>query len=204
MRLIAISLDPEGATIAQRVLDRVLADDQDSYGDKLVNLGYLSGQAAAVRGLVTGADSFTTVADFKDGLTFQDQTRAAGWNDVEDFDQVDLVVTLADNPVTARWWIEQLEMAPPPEGEERPLLAATSATVDPFLRPYRETGQLDGLISGINGAAAMEAARLNFGPARQMLDSQSIAHLVIVILIALGTMIGWMPPDSPSISREDE
>jgi hypothetical protein len=62
------------------------------------------------------------------------------------------------------------------------------------LKPYRQTGQLDGLITGINGAAALEAVRKSFGPARQMLDSQSVAHLLIIILIALGTIIGWMPP----------
>jgi hypothetical protein len=73
------------------------------------------------------------------------------------------------------------------------LLVATSATADPFVRPYLDSQQVDGLISGINGAAAIEAGRKNFGPARQMLDSQGIAHLMMVILIAVGTMIGWMP-----------
>jgi hypothetical protein len=74
-------------------------------------------------------------------------------------------------------------------------LAATSAAARPFLQPYKDNDQLAGLISGINGAAAIEAGRNNFGPARQMIDSQSVAHLIIVILIAIGTMVGWMPPD---------
>jgi hypothetical protein len=80
-----------------------------------------------------------------------------------------------------------------PDSGERYVLAAASATADPYLRPYRASEQIDGLISGINGAAAVEAQRNNFGPARQMLDSQSIAHLLIIILIAAGTMVGWMP-----------
>jgi hypothetical protein len=155
-------------------------------------LGYLPGQTAAVRALMTDVAVFAPAGK-------------AGWEDVNSFDQIDLVVSLADNPVTARWWVEQLEVASPPtNGEERFLLAATSASADPFLRPYRENGQIDGLISGINGAAAIEAARQNFGPARQMLDSQSIAHLIIIILIALGTMIGWMPSEAPSVTREDD
>jgi hypothetical protein len=66
---------------------------------------------------------------------------------------------------------------------------AASATAD---RSYQDKQQLDGLISGINGAAAIEAGRKNFGPARQMLDSQAMAHLLLVILIAIGTMVGWM------------
>ncbi len=104
------------------------------------------------------------------------------------------MVTISDNPTTARWWVEQMEAATPTDNGERFLLAATSATANPLLRPYRDSNQLDGLISGINGAAAIEAGRKNFGPARQMLDSQGIAHLLIVILIAAGTIAGWMPP----------
>jgi hypothetical protein len=115
-------------------------------------------------------------------------------------DQVDVVVTIADNPVTARWWIEQMEGAPQPDSGERFLVAATSANADPFLRPYRDSEQLDGLISGINGAAAIESGRKTFGSARQMIDSQSVAHLIIVILIFIGTMVGWMPPENTSPS----
>ena len=107
-----------------------------------------------------------------------------------------MVVTLADNAAIARSWVEQLEIAQPPDSGERYLMAATSAVAEPFLTPYRDSEQLDGLISGINGAAAIEAGRRNFGPARQMIDSLSIAHLLIVILIAVGTMVGWMPSDS--------
>jgi hypothetical protein len=57
---------------------------------------------------------------------------------------------------------------------------------------------LDGLIAGIGGAAAIEAGRRNFGPARQMIDSMSLAHLAVVILIAVGTIVGWMPSDDSS------
>jgi hypothetical protein len=201
MRLIVVSLDLEGAAMARRVLDKVTAEDQAAAA-KIVNLGYLPGQLAAVRALTTDATVFASVAE---DLTLDDPAGRAGWEDVRSFDQVDLVVSLADNPVTARWWVEQLEVASPPtSGEERFLLAATSASADPFLRPYRENGQIDGLISGINGAAAIESARQNFGPARQMLDSQSIAHLIIIILIALGTMIGWMPSEAPPVTRDDD
>jgi hypothetical protein len=201
MRLIVVSLDLEGAAMARRVLDKITAEDQDAAA-KIVNLGYLPGQIAALRVLMTDVTLFAPVAE---GLSLGDPAGKAGWEDVKSFDQVDLVVSLADNPVTARWWVEQLEVAPPPpNGEERFFLAATSASADPFLRPYRENGQIDGLISGINGAAAIESARQNFGPARQMLDSQSIAHLILVILIALGTMIGWMPSEAPPAPREDD
>ena len=55
--------------------------------------------------------------------------------------------------------------------------------------------QVNGLIAGINGAAAIEAGRRTFGPARQMIDSLSVASLLIVMLIAAGTVVGWMPSE---------
>ncbi len=192
MRLIFVSLEPEGATLAQRTLDRLRAERNEAYGVTMVNLGYVPGQVAGVRELLTGRKQLATISDFQEGLTFAAPERT-NWSDISNLSQVDIVVTLADNPVAARWWIEQMATAVPADDGERYLLAATSATADPFLRPYLESQQLDGLLSGVNGAAAIEAGRQNFGPARQMLDSQSVAHLLIVILIALGTMAGWMP-----------
>ncbi len=192
MRLIFVSLETEGAAVAQQTLERLLAERTEAYGTSLVNLGYLPGQVVAVRALANGRP----LADLVDPNTGQPfgQGETANWNDVENIAQVDMVVTLADNPTTSRWWIEQLAAVVEPEQGERFILAATSAMAQPYLQPYRNSGQLDGLVAGINGAAAIEASRKNFGPARQMLDSQSIAHLLIIILIAAGTMVGWMPP----------
>ncbi len=210
MRVIAISLEPEGPALAQAALREVLADREETYGREVVNLGYVPGQVAGVRALLTGSRPLADMADFQEGLTFKAPERV-NWLDVQDLNQVNLLVTIADNPATARWWIEQVELAAlKPAGDQRLLLAATSAAADPFLRPYREAAQLDdpeskqldGLISGINGAAALEAGRKTFGPARQMLDSLSVAHLIIVIVIAAGTIAGWMPP-APAAQRKE-
>jgi hypothetical protein len=199
MRIIFVSLEPEGAALAQKILDQ---ERDEAYGVNMVNLGYLPGQIVSIRELATGRKSLSTIKDFQEGLTFESAARA-GWNDVNNLNQIDVVVTLADNPTTARWWIEQMEMAARPKGHERFLLAATSAAAAPFLQPYRDNQQLDGLIAGINGAAAIEAGRQEFGSARQMLDSQSIAHLFIVVLIVAGTIAGWMPP-LPSEAQENQ
>lgn len=196
MKVIAISLEPEGAALAQTTIETVLEerDQIDEYGVDLINLGYLPGRAAAIRALISNPASFANRADFTQRRPLQEWP---GWDTIQNLNQIDMVITLADNPVTARWWVEQLELAPPPTSGERFLLAATSAAAEPFLRAYRETNQLDGLLSGINGAAAIEAGRNRFGPGRQMIDSIGIATLIVVILIAVGTVIGWMPAQLP-------
>lgn len=194
MRIIAVSLEPEGAAIAQQTLENLAAERGDEYGEQVINLGYLPGRAAAVRNLAANSAALFAIPDFQTGQPLKDQPT---WSDIQSLAQVEVVVTLADTPATARWWIEQLQIAPQPNNSNRFLLAATSAAAEPFLRPYRQSQQLDGLIAGVNGAAAIEAGRNNFGPARQMVDSLGIATIIVVILIAAGTIVGWMPTQPP-------
>ena len=206
MRLIFISLNPEGAALAEGMVDKIIADRGEVYGLDVVNLGYIPGQMAGVRRLTTGETTLAELPDFRQGQ-FLSSDDFSAWNGIDSLDQVNLIVTLADTPATARWWIEQLALVSPPEGSERPLLAGTSATAAPFLQPYRQSGQLDGLIAGVNGAAAVEAGRREVGPARQMLDSLSLAHLLIVVLMAAGTIVGWMPPlnqTEPDVGETDQ
>jgi hypothetical protein len=194
MRIITVSLEPEGASIAQRTLTKLVEDRGGAYGENVINLGFLPGQAVAVRRLASGQQKLAEIPDFQDNLTFKVANRES-WQDVEDLRQVDMVVPLVDNPATARWWIEQLATAIESDETQRHVLVASSASAEPFLLPYRSNDQINGLIAGINGAAAIEAGRRTFGPARQMIDSLSIASLLIVILIAAGTIVGWMPAD---------
>lgn len=200
MRLIALSLEPEGAVIAQNTLDTILAErnQQDEYGLQVINLGYLPGQMAAIRHLATDPAGLSNIPDFQENIPLQQRPE---WSDAQNLAQADIIVTFADNPTTARWWIEQLAAVPPPAGE-RFLLAAVSAAAEPFLRPYRDSEQLSGLIAGVNGAAAIESGRNTFGPARQMIDSIGLATIIIVIIIAAGTIAGWMPSYLPAPPEE--
>jgi len=205
MRVIAVSFDPEGAMLAQQTLETILQQRKEKYGPEMVNLGFIPGQVTGLRSLIAGSNSLAQLSDFKPGGNWP----TADWAEVKGLAQVNLIVTVSDNPTMARWWVEQLAV----DSATKPaLLAATSATVNPFMQPYRKNDQLDGLISGISGASAMEATRNNFGLARQMLDSQSLAYLIIIILIVAGTVVGWMPPmneetaapDSDETEEEDE
>ena len=202
MRIVALSLEPEGAVIAQNTLNTILAerDQQDEYGVQVINLGFLPGQTAAIRNLATNPSALLNIPDFQGNIPLQQRPE---WSDVQNLDQADIIITFADNPTTARWWIEQLAAAPPSD-HERFLLAAVSATAEPFLRPYRDSEQLSGLIAGINGAAAIESGRNTFGPARQMIDSIGLATMIVVIIIAAGTIAGWMPSYLPPAEEEVE
>jgi hypothetical protein len=86
-------------------------------------------------------------------------------------------------------WLEQVQPL-----DHTPVVAITSAAADPFLRPYLDSGQLRGLVSGFDGAyqyqAAMddgedsvEADRLD----RQIV-LQNWGQLAVIALIIIGNL----------------
>ncbi|UCC88321.1 MAG: hypothetical protein JSV81_03165 [Anaerolineales bacterium] len=184
-RVVAVSLRPEGAAMAQRLFEHL--DSEYPYGQRTINLGYLPGQTAGVRSLAflssmplfqSGAQ---TLADYPD------------WSDVTGLGDVALIVAVADSPFAVRWWVEQ---AGPGTLIDRPMVAAVSAAADPSIRPYYnpiepKSGQLIGLLSGIRDAAAYENRLQRADRAVKSLAAQSVAHLGLVVLSLGGTVVGF-------------
>jgi hypothetical protein len=189
LRVIAVSLEPEGQAMARTILSQVSSPDE--YGEKVLNLGYLPGGPVAVRNLTFNRplDNFYNIEST--GRTSADlYQNLDNWPEINHVTDFSIVVEITANPDTARWWVEQLQTS---SGQSAlPMMAVVSAAAEPFVRPYWETNQYTALISGINGAAALESVRQQptLGPASAMLDSQSIAHLIIMILMLFGTIAG--------------
>ena len=184
-RVITVSLQPEGAIMAQRLLDRFESDYP--YGQRTLNLGYLPGQTAGVRSLAF----LPELALFQGTDETLDDYPA--WQDVKGLDDVALVVEVADSARPVRWWVEQ---APPSPLADRPMLAAVSASAAPTIRPYYNAvnpgaGQLQGLISGVTAAAAYEIYLGQPARATRSLAAQSAAHMGLVVVGLAGTFAGF-------------
>lgn len=159
VRVVAVSLLPAGPATSQGLLDSVAADVPGylgAYGRRYVNLGYLPGQAAAIR-LLGHSVQMALPRDFQ-GNAVADLEVMDGITAISSFD---LIVVLSAAQDTLRWWIEQAS-AP----YAIPMGAALSAAVEPLARPYYETGsrQLVGLVAGVQGAAQYGALRAGFLP----------------------------------------
>ena len=189
-RVVAVSLLPAGPATAQLLLDDLAADRPryaDGYGQTFANLGYLSGQAAAVR-LVGESLATALPGEYAEGTPLADLPVMAGLDDLEDFD---LVVELAAAQNSLRWWVEQVGSS-----ARAPLAAGVSASVEPLARPYFEAEQnaLVGVVGGVPGAAAYDAQRQ--GPGDQgpaaitaiRLDAQLGGHVVLVLVLLLGNV----------------
>ena len=178
--MITVSLQPEGAIMAQRLLDRFESDYP--YGQRTLNLGYLPGQTAGVRSLAF----LPELALFRGTNETLDDYPA--WQDVKGLDDVALVVEVADSARAVRWWVEQ---APPSPLADRPMLAAVSASAAPTIRPYHNAGQLQGMISGVTAAAAYEIYLGQPARATRSLAAQSAAHMGLVVVALVGTFAGF-------------
>ena len=92
---------------------------------------------------------------------------------------------ITDNPDTARAWIEQAE----PVLEPSPLLMVVSAQAEPMIRPYYDSGQVQGMVTGLAGGAAYENKRGRSGLASEYWDAFSLSLLVATILILIGGLV---------------
>jgi len=95
------------------------------------------------------------------------------------------ILVLAAKAPTLRWWIEQTQAIAP----DVPLMAGTSAALEPLLRPYTEdVYPFRGFISGLRGLAAYQALQDGATPGPRF-NALAAGHLVIAGLLVLGMLI---------------
>jgi hypothetical protein len=194
-RVVTVSLQPEGAALAQRLADHL--DGAATYSERVINLGYLPGETAGVRSLafLTELPAFG-LQDAQPAGVCQTLGRCPAWRDVRGLEDVAMVVEVADTAQSVRWWVEQVSATPL---ARRPVLAAVSAAAMPAVRPYlagtpntsAAAGRLQGLIGGVTAAAAYEITMGQPGRALRTMAAQSLAHLGLVVVALAGVFAGF-------------
>jgi hypothetical protein len=191
-RVVALSLLPAGPATAQSVLDELAVgrpDYADGYGQRYANLGYLPGQAAAVR--LVGLSLETALPEDYYGTPLGDLPVMQGLTSTQSFD---LVVELAATQDTLRWWVEQAGTP-----YKVPLAAGVSASVAPLASPYYETEQkqLVGMAGGVPGAVRYEALRGGQdGPPEALaarLDSLLAGYAILILVLLIGN-VAYLAP----------
>jgi len=180
LRIVAMSLLPQGPALAQRMLEEGAGhDDEYLYGRDYLNLGYLPGREAGLRVLAEEPlEAFSK--DYRDGAPVTDFPIAEELAKIED---IALIIELAGSEEMARMWLEQVGSR-----QEVPFVAGITAAAEQGVRPYLESGQLRGLLSGLVGAAEYELATQGRDRARATMGAQSAAHLVILFFVVVGNL----------------
>jgi hypothetical protein len=175
-----ISTQPSGPLMVSRMMARMAQEPyQHTYqaGQQYVDLGYLPGEAAGIQSFASqprraiGANGFNP--NFWESPALSAISR---------LDEFSAVIVVTDNPDIGRIWVEQAG------GwlSDTPLLMVISAQAEPMIRPYYDSGQVSGLVTGLAGGAIYENNRQGAGLARAYWDSYGFGLVAAQLLILVG------------------
>jgi hypothetical protein len=102
---------------------------------------------------------------------------------VRNFSDLALIVNISGGLPGTKEWIQQVVLR-----FHIRLVSGCTAVSAPEFYPYLQSGQLVGLLGGMKGAAEYEQLVGVSGLGKRGMDSQSIAHLVILLFIVVGNI----------------
>jgi hypothetical protein len=103
---------------------------------------------------------------------------------IRNFDQVDLLVNISGGYPGTKEWVQQVRTR-----FNVPIVAGVTAVSGPEFYPYLQTGQLDGMLGGLAGAAEYEKLLNHEGDATRGMDAQSLGHLTMLLFIVVGNLL---------------
>jgi len=186
------ALWPDGNFMSTEAFSEVSHDYGKKYGVDYINLGYKPGGEAVVKGIASDIRTLYTVD--LNGISLDEIPMMQNVNNVEDFD---FVFSLSSGTPGSKEWVQY---ATDPKGI--PMSTGCTSIQVTDIVPYVENGQIRGILAGMPGAAEyeelvkMELKSRGFeikpGEATSMMSAQSMAHVVIVILIIFGNITYYL------------
>lgn len=195
-KVIAVALWPQGPQMAAQSFEEAkqnpLFKDKE-YGVDYVNLGYKVGGIVTLQALGSS---------FKDVYPKDSSGRA--WESLPMLQNLKNIKGLA--------WICSLSAGEPGlkdwimiahDVHKVPVTGGTTAVSAPGFLPYvNNQQQLTGLLGGLKAASEYEALIGKKGPATTKMDAQSVAHILILLLIAVGNIKVWLSKKSDTKKTE--
>ncbi len=177
-RLAFISTSPTGAALAERFISGPLGGHAYQSGIQYVNLGFLPGGLAGIRAF---AQAPRIIAP--DTIDLNPAWQSATLQDVQSLSDFSLILLLTDGAESGRNWVEQAGAL----HDDVPFVVASSAQAGPMILPYVQSGQVNGLVNGLNSGAVMEQNNSGRpGTARRYWDAYSLGLFLAVAFIAFG------------------
>ena len=188
IQVYGFALWPDGNFMSTDAFSEVSDDFEKKYGVDYVNLGFKPGAEAVIKGIASDIRTLYTVD--LNGTSINDIPMMKDVINIEDFD---FVFSLsAGYPGSTEW----VQYACDPKNI--PLSTGCTSIQVTDILPYLGTGQIRGILAGMPGAAEyeglVEAELKKMGIAGKpgqlstMMAAQSVAHVVIVLLIIFGNI----------------
>lgn len=181
--VIVMTLVPTGVGLAEAIIHNVAGELQRTYGEDYVFLGFKPGYGNVIRQIgeeirkLYGTDATGTPVD---DLPLM--------RNVHNYNDIGLVIDLSASGIVETW----ITYAVGRYGATYAM--GVTAVMASGYYPYINTGQSKGLLGGMKGAAEYEQLLLDnhlasrLGDGSKGMNSQSMAHLLIIALILLGNV----------------
>ncbi|WP_447603363.1 hypothetical protein [Nitrospira sp. Nam80] len=173
LRIIAMTLWVTGTGLADQIISQVAAEMGKQNGKDYVFLGWSPGGSAVIVNM--GQDLYTAFPTDYGAKATKGLPVLAGVNSLRD---VHYAVSLAaGNPGVEAWYVF---------GKDKykfELGGGCTGVIAPGLYPLLRSGQINGLIGGLRGAAEYEGLVGQKGRAIAGMDAQSATHLAIIMLV---------------------
>ena len=180
LKVVAGSLWAACPPLTDKALREVAVAEFDyREGIDFLNLGFKEGREAVMVRLGTSIPG-TFPLDAK-GRPVGDAPVMEG---IRNFEQIALIVNISAGYPGTKEWVQQVRTR-----FDVPIVAGVTAVSAPEFYPYVQSGQLQGLLGGLAGAAEYETLLEVGGDATRGMDAQSFGHLVILGFIVVGNAL---------------
>lgn len=196
-RVAILSTSPTGPALAAYFMKTTQGQDLSQNTGQFANLGYLAGGASGMLSFATHPSQTMPYA-----LDGSQPWQSPLLQDVQVLSDFAAVIILTDNSDTARIWVEQ---AGPLLGG-KPMLMAISAQAEPMIRPYYDSHQVQGLVTGLAGGKAYEQALSLPGLAKHYWGSFSLGLLIaelVIIIAGLWSLVSILLNRKPAQKEEE-
>ncbi len=178
MKVVTLSNIPLGGpSMAERITRKIAAEYDKVYGIDYVNLGYKANYTAVMHGLANSIESI-----FPSDYTNTPLRDLPLMDSVKNYNDIEFIFVVADN-ATVDYWIQIVNAQ-----YGIPVGAGVTAVVAPKMYSFVDAGQMTGLLGGMKGAAEYEKLVGKEGKAMRGMDAQSLAHLMIILLVIVGNI----------------
>ncbi len=173
LRVIVITLIVTGTGLAEQILNQVAQEQNKVSGEDYVFLGWSPGAGALIIAMCQNLSRA-----FPSDYYGQATDRLPVLNGVRGCNEIDYAVSLAAGfPGIEDWYIY---------GKDKydfELAGGATGVLAPGLYPFYRSGQINGLMGGLRGAAEYEGLIKHKGSAMAGMDAQSAAHFAIIALV---------------------
>lgn len=177
LKLVGVSLFAEGTAIGYRLMNKTAGEFGKRYGTDYVFMGFKPQQTAAILGM---GESIKNI--FPEDYMGTPTERLPLMADIEDYDDIDMVISIADGSLTIQW----IEYAGAKYNQK--VMAGLTAAMITSYDPYLSSGQLYSVVGGLKGAAEYESMIDRKGGGTRGMMAQTLAHLYVIVLIIIGNI----------------